>query len=829
MSCFPSRAPYNLSNINIFTQAGQDFINLTEKAKSGHLSKNERITLANSLNPLRSNRGVIDRIFDFLSRICSCTRTLYLNSRVTKYVNYLNTVQGKKAYGELEKTIFIQTGMQRALGIHLIPADLSERLNIDQKFKDKRTFATSCIDFTKGPQILKQLHLPIVKAAVSELALNYERLDSIYNVDEMNRLKEKIKVQHKNLESLTEILSELQNYPVMGLTLLDETLKKELSPFIKGDFLLVDAEKRQLKISLENKLKALGGPEVLTSQDLRERRSSSTLSTKGLTMQADLFKQSRNAALWAANQHHGELKELNISANKVYKIPNEKGETAAFYKEGSGGEQATGIMEEFMWQLSLILGLESQFTPTKQANLRTKRNYWGGEAGERQKLINEKGEFVQFLALGKARHGGIQIANQGKMLGELSSEKLKQIPQSEIINGMLTILTFGMYDAHHQNIIVDKDNKLHFFDNTRSMPHSNDVIFWGGFLLPSFRSGLLNLDGCYKNFTAQERELIKNQVEFMGAKMKDVKSFIETPLVKKQLASLPKGWFNSEEALKQLSLRLQRMRIAMMNPNIRNLQDLIFEVNRELKFFAALDLYKKYRTFPFSKTYEELEKMAMVNLGHVDLQELLKSMQAGGIDVEEVQKWCHNPNLSLRAIFDLMRKMSIGGDKIEKSAKEIEKQYLIMAKADFKDINRNKITETAYSMISSTFASLEIPIYKTSRYTAKEMRSIIDKMKKNSFIVQIQTNLDNENEITLLYKKKKKVFNYLLDYTSKSGYVKLKFTTDTDNEKFNLQSKEPIFYTLENLINLIKNDSKPKQQVSKVSNLFGTKSTKMKA
>lgn len=768
---------YDLKKIDVTETASQRFMSLIDKANRHELNAKEVLVLVEAIGRIRNNWLSVP--LNFISKISKYTRVKYLQSQISNFLNFTKT-NGKDLIKTLDKTISLCNGMLTVLNIKLIPDHLKDEPGISNRYKAKRNFANNNMNFSKIPQVLKQKHLPVIKEAINELRQNYEKLDYAKDSEEENHILGLIKQQHQNLEIISDIVFELKNDSISELTFLDERVKNALCKYIFGEVALTPDLKKELQGILEGLLKNIQEKPSLTAQELTARCQRSPISKEAITMQSELYERSRKAASVLADRSTSEFTHLGDSVNLVYKIKDSTtisralsadGQVLAFFKESSSGEKTSEIMEELMWQISIIFGLESQFTSTKQASIRTKEPL--NAYAESAVRYNSKGELVRKYNLSKEKQGSIQVAQNGKTLKGLDASERYQIPRAEIIKGMLTILIFGMSDAHTDNIIVDEGGHIHFFDNTRSLPHS-DMIWRNGKITPSFRSGLFITDMSYTNLTSDERENIRQQIQLLESKLKNLDKYFSKHT--KTLKQLPAGWLNPEEALKELEKRILSMKLAIDNPNITNLQDFVFATLPDTKFFATLLMTMMHKSYP-DKDILELEKTAMVSIGFLDLEKLLKELTDSGIDPQIVYEMCQNPNLNLHDIYKKVLNISVVTsseeiNQIVDSSKSLLNQFLLRAKADFKDVKREDISENAYQLILQKFIATGFSHF-NSVETYEELKTLHEKMPANFFIIRTVSH-DKPKILKIDFKDDDQaIHTFEIDYLLKPGYVKI--------------------------------------------------------
>jgi hypothetical protein len=342
--------------------------------------------------------------------------------------------------------------------------------------------------------------------------------------------------------------------------------------------------------------------------------------------------------------------------NNVFAIPSEKDSSKiiGYYKEGSVGKESLGkavsTMEKLIWDIAVILGFKNSFAPTETIKLNSKQE------------------------------GSIQVAHQGISLFDYLGEKnipknQKPISQNELIIATLITLIFGMFDAHGGNIIVDEDGHLLFFDNTRSLPNSNNFINRMALgPIPAYRSSLLALSGSYQTLTSEELEQIKDEILKQQQKMTDVCKFLES-----QKQPLPPRWLEVE-AFHAMEQRLENMQQALNDLKIHCLRDLVFGAMPYLKFPSILQLLMSDHKMPEMQStndelIKEIQQYSLIKLGFHPMEKLLTNCVEKGLDPQEIKKWCEeDPNLTFE---EVICKTSDQVNKSRKISEEIKKELIV--------------------------------------------------------------------------------------------------------------------------------------------------------
>lgn len=598
--------------------------------------------------------------------------------------------------------------MQSALGIRFAPNDNPETKAL---YEEKRQFMAGMMKEPIEAHIIfnQNKNFPVMQAAMEKLASSYENWESMSQPD-LSILQHQLFIQHRNLEKLAGILHIINDKESLAQISMDDSLNKHLAPFINGEKLIKATDELFLHSLILSHVENIRkeAVEPLGKEILEKRRQQSPISNTAIRMQADLFGTARSGASWAAKELF--LSPLGNSANEVFKL-----DSFAYFKVGQGNEKAAGVMEKLMWDIALILGTEKQFAATKETEIRSgtdlvsgtnKAKYWEMESETNTMALKESTQATP------GKKGGIQPALKGITLAEYGSDVSKSpspVTKEQFNSAMLTTLVEGFFDTHLKNIIVDENGDLRFFDNTRSLPHSNGIIDWGGMLLPSFRSGILAFDAAYENLTTEERDNLKIKLESYQSKINALEAYLTSPSIKIALKKLPPGWFNVDEVLSSMKERIANLRAGLDDPKVANLRDLVFATYPDVKYFAALQVLvfgAENRYFLSDIDLSDwIQKQVLPAVGYYPVDSLIGKVAGLKIDPAIVKALCNNPNLSfeeiIRQLNDLYKKQlgtvetSDEAQTREENRARLTQEFYSKAKIDYKDINREQIPDKA--------------------------------------------------------------------------------------------------------------------------------------
>ncbi len=393
----------------------------------------------------------------------------------------------------------------------------------------------------------------------------------------------------------------------------------------------------------------------------------SPISARSLRQQKALMEALKTGKIWAEKQK--KLHHFGQTRNLVFALGS-KNDPTTFFKIAMNRENvdpASGLWEKMIWDFAVIMGMEESFVPTGMTTVLG----WNGSA---------------------------QPAQTGDTLEELLNENNNfEIGMKNVIKATLTTLLFGMFDAHANNIFITDRDKVLFFDNAFSLPHSNYLIDRGGYLDPPYRSGLFLMNETYKPLKEREKHYIQRLVSTYPDKIKALERYLTLPKVQFQLGKLPPGWFFQEHLLAALKERVARMQNALNGKNIYNLADLVAESLEGYKFAFIINLLDHYKT-------EEVSKLSFKNLQQVLLngtQNISKSvgeLMDADYDVALLHKWCTDPELSLQEIVQkaLVHAQDVTDSPIDdeefdrriSQGKDVLTNLFHQSKIDLKDMKR---------------------------------------------------------------------------------------------------------------------------------------------
>jgi hypothetical protein len=358
--------------------------------------------------------------------------------------------------------------------------------------------------------------------------------------------------------------------------------------------------------------------------------------------------------------------------------------------------------------------------------------------------------------------GSAQSAIKGKTIDQLILNKQEgQLTRPDLLRGILAIGTFGMYDAHASNIMVDKNSRISFFDNARSLPNSNDYVLWGTkggqILLPSIRCGLLKLQSCHEPLTQDEKDLML--LELRKIQEKSIRSFFESPYTQNDLKKLAPGWIDQESVVSAAEERIQKAINALESDEVKTPADLIFAFNPENRFVATLStivsmhskfsqssvIPTKWNDALKSEKGRELVRSGL-DKGY-DLANLMELVTRLGYDTAQLHALCLD---STHSFDDLVDKIS--GELLPKTFKsftvdEFEEKYKVTedllkyletkAKSEPKDTQDLRINPAIWFAEELIKYEILTEIRRTKDVSRGEMKEMVE---NDGFCLTINTN-----------------------------------------------------------------------------------------
>jgi hypothetical protein len=392
--------------------------------------------------------------------------------------------------------------------------------------------------------------------------------------------------------------------------------------------------------------------EILTPKEelknLERQREECPVSKTAIELQAQLIKAKGEGKAWAETQVQID-RVGKKSVNRVYKLLELNSDRAmAYFKMGSDPKEseAVGILEKLMWDVAVVMGLEEMFVPTGLVKIFVKNGKEGLD-------------------------GGIQPAQSGAVLNGSNASKIEK---DDLLKAVVTTILFGMWDAHGDNIFISDAGKILFFDNSRSLPHSNGFICRYGSLTSAYRCALLDLEKSCEALSAIDLELIKVALEELQYRLLSLSEYLNSKYVKALTEKLPKNWFNANEALAAMENRIIQLQNAMLAKPPESMIDLVVGSNPDYRLAFALQLAYSYIAGNSTESIHD-------DLGYLSINKLTNYIVHKGYSVSDLQFIAENPDTSWNEMcLAISEEIKKGPFKMPRSLVNLKKERNLLMK-----------------------------------------------------------------------------------------------------------------------------------------------------
>lgn len=300
--------------------------------------------------------------------------------------------------------------------------------------------------------------------------------------------------------------------------------------------------------------------------------------------------------------------------------------------------------------------------------------------------------------------GSIQPFQTGWLLDdwlELEDTEQIKINKVHLNNAVLTAIVFGMFDTHGSNIIITKEGQIKYFDNSKSLPNSNAFIkVSDDAIYPAFRLALLDLPECYVKFTDNEKESLKEQIECLNEKFKNLEIFIDSSYFKKLYGGLPLEWLKKETAFQAMKDRINLMKEAISRNDVDNLINLASNSLPAYKFAIGLECCRQleenedvFEKLGKDEVVSKISKFLNSDNGYYSVEKIIKNLNFNFIDLDELLDCSDQPEVKFENIpgicYDLFFSTIKTIDQLD--LEKIKYKKLLKSKLTLLDINENEI------------------------------------------------------------------------------------------------------------------------------------------
>jgi hypothetical protein len=516
--------------------------------------------------------------------------------------------------------------------------------------------------------------IPLIQEAIHEIAslcsqivttksdeTTYKKLiNQFVNVERIvNIVHRLLKDKDVSQAAITQLSLQSFSTSLKGEGSLEEIIR----PFILGEELLQSNQIKKLKKLLITCLKKIEDSTVVTPKF--------PISKTSLEAQANLHKTIRAVKARYSNMRI-RFKPLNVSSNWVVKLVAR--DAVAFYKENKLSKPKNNeLLEEFMWDCAVIMELEDHFVATASTSI-TKKPFAYEMNGRVKKLIwNKMGtKLIKREVLARERKAGSIQPQAGITLDEnFSQPNPIPISREELIKGTLISILMGFLDAKRDNILINPDGKIKFFDNARSLPHSNGCTLCGKNLWSSFRSGLIGLSESHVILTPEDRQLITTETESYKEKYNALKKFFENEFTLSKIKRLPEGTLCPRDVLHAMKERINLLEAGIDDPGIKTLCELSLASQPNLRFIVAISYFGA--TYSIDKNLTDFLNVA----GEEAIDSCIESCVKNGYDPRVIKDISDNPNLSFKEMMETINSLKPNNDPYENDIFEFNAKILI--------------------------------------------------------------------------------------------------------------------------------------------------------
>lgn len=288
----------------------------------------------------------------------------------------------------------------------------------------------------------------------------------------------------------------------------------------------------------------------------------------------------------------------------------------------------TSHLEALVYQLSVLLGWETYFCPTTFVKITCKNESFLGSVQKR-----------------------IPYGTLNDLIGDpYLSERISEL---EFAKAFAICIFLGFNDAHGDNIFLSSTHKgFIFFDNARSLPHSNGIIIKANEFFLSFRCHLLLIPLALINLNADTLNVLDKMSNQVLKNLESIKSEIKST---KRNFAFPQDWLNEDQIIKAMEERTVSFKKALKKSE--NAYDLIFNTDPTFLFMSSLcillHIVNTEKPLPMRDAFQGEQSYFKAILPHlddlfgppVDIYQTVEAARSRQIDftrVKEITENFHN-------------------------------------------------------------------------------------------------------------------------------------------------------------------------------------------
>lgn len=363
-----------------------------------------------------------------------------------------------------------------------------------------------------------------------------------------------------------------------------------------------------------------------------------------------------------------------------------------YYKEEKYGLFGGAIMSSLAYEMSEILGVSSRLIPSMKME--------------------------PFSIEGKQYQGGtIQQAQEGLTFKNYLNHPKKRkstILKDEYVEALIDSVIIGMFDAHANNILIDSNGNIHFFDLTRSFPHSNAFLDRGGYLSSPYRCDLLFGKESSSIINLTSKKVFLERLGAIKSTLPQVKQYLLSESVRKQIRELPENWFNTEKLFQSLEERIEKLIDGFKNHTIKQARDIAFQsfpyyrLICLLNYCMLLDWRAHARNaYLLNRALRDIELPLFYELLPIPIEGMIKECVKLGLDPLAIKKHAEKESLMQAMsgiVHDVQEKLIHPSSTREmhfliQREEQLKSELKSMAEIDYKDWGENYPEEDFFNAV----------------------------------------------------------------------------------------------------------------------------------
>lgn len=366
---------------------------------------------------------------------------------------------------------------------------------------------------------------------------------------------------------------------------------------------------------------------------------------------------------------------------RVYSL-SQKGTIIGYYKEEKYGRYGGAVMGFLTYELATMLGISKRLVPCIKIEPFSIEgtHYQGGSVQPAQVGISLK-DYLEYPEKRKA-----------------------MIKKDEYIDALIDSIVLGLFDAHSNNVLVDSRGGIHFFDLTRSFPHSNAFLDRGGYHSYPYLCDLLLMAEASSILTLKRKKELVDRLKKVRDKLPAIKGFLLSETFKNHSKDLPQNWFFPKKVFQALQERIERLIQGCEDHKLNQLRDAVFLSFPYYKFICLLNysMLLDWRAHAknqhlLNRCLRDIELPLFYEILNCPIEGMIDECVKLGLDPYAIKEYAENESL-VQAMSAIVHEVQ---NKLVHTETPIEERYLIQrsdqlksklnhwSEIDFKDWGEN--------------------------------------------------------------------------------------------------------------------------------------------